>query len=239
MSSATPSLGSPSTSHHRFQIRPIISESDVPALARLADVALQPDAFHEFRSRYGSQSVYDETAEKLTASLRDTPSSIRRYFLFKAVLIPDLNDGSDDQERSDTNATDDCTAGEVIIGFSQWRIGYVETPKMDPFAPRNEASANQSFEVGVSNVVVSEGSEPGKATGTQTTGTAEESAAGKGDGTNAQNPFYSNPDAELHRKLMNSYISSVRGKRHLCKSSPGQLTHLTRFRKIQHISHFS
>lgn len=191
-----PSPPPPSTST-KIAVRPVTSETDVPKLAHLADLALKPDAFHEFRRRYSSRNIYDDCVEKLTESLRD---GCGRYFLFKAILAPDPDsEGGGDGGQ------------ETIVGFTQWRIGYVETPKMDPFAPNKASAKGQRFETGVSNVTVSEGEEQGEAAGLA-------SHQIGGGGLTESKPFYSDPDAEVSRKLSNSYIGSIRGKRHLCKS---------------------
>jgi len=163
----------------------------VPALARLADMALKPDAFHAFQERYGGQTMYDDTVGKLTNSLRDGRGW---YSLFKAVLVP----GSVSEDR------------ETIVGFSQWRVGYVETPKTDPFAIKRDVDKSATFEAEVPNVTVGESKERGEAAGIGTeTG---DSTTGK---PTRPEPFYSNPYEEVSRKLGNSYIGTIRGKKHL------------------------
>lgn len=178
-------------------IEPVTSESDVPTLARLADIALTPDSFHAFRERYGSQSVYDNCVEKLTRSLRDGRGG---HFIFKAVL--ETGSRSDEGSSGETPGT--------IVGFSQWSLGYVETPKVDPFASDRRRVKSPGFEAGVANATVGEAGEQGEAAGIKTRNSPSDGQS---------KPFYSNPDAEVARKLGSIYISTIRGKKHLCESS--------------------
>ncbi|KIX05865.1 uncharacterized protein Z518_03838 [Rhinocladiella mackenziei CBS 650.93] len=180
----------------QIQIRPVTSESDVPMLAHLADIALKPDGFHEFRRRYSSKNIYDDCAEKVTASLRDVRG---RYFLFKAVRAPE----SASESQSDVDAKDSVGKEETIVAFAQWQIGYIETPKTDPFAPKKEMVESSTLEAGVSNVATSEAGDQDEG---EAVGIADQEAS---------KPVYPNPDAELLRKLSNSYIGTIRGKRHL------------------------
>ncbi|EXJ64687.1 hypothetical protein A1O7_01025 [Cladophialophora yegresii CBS 114405] len=177
-------------------VKPITSEADLPFCARLADRAVKPDPFHEFKARYSSQNVYEETLQKLTESLRDDRG---KYCLLKAVVPASSRSGADD--------------AEIIVGFAQWRRGYVEVPKMDPFATRKAPETNTSLDIGIPCVASAEAKEHG-------TPGADTTDLGSVAGAKVQNPrktqpFYSNPHDELARKLMNTYIGTMRGKRHV------------------------
>ncbi|EXJ70343.1 uncharacterized protein A1O5_06411 [Cladophialophora psammophila CBS 110553] len=202
---------SPSQSLTTITIKPITSETDIPICARLADAALKPDAFHEFRSRYMEKNVYDNTIEKLTEALRDDRG---RFFVFKAVASPvPREDPTIDLE--DTASTE--TEGEqleTIVGFTLWTKGYVEVPKMDPFASKTRTAAGPPLETSITPAPTSEGVSTGIAVGVP-----RDHAIARGDGAPSPagkpKPFYANPDAELSRKLGNAYVGTIRGKRHL------------------------
>jgi hypothetical protein len=175
-----------------ISIKPITSEADLPRCAHLADVALKPDGLHEFKTRYGSKSLYDETLGALTDALRDEQ---KRFRLFKAVVT------------APTSESDE----EVIVGFAHYRCGYVDVPKMDPFAPRRQLETLSPV-ADVTAVAVAD-----------TNGAATLPAIPTNviDAKNAESgkpkPFYADPTKELSRKLGNVYITSIRGKRHVCK----------------------
>ncbi|KIW72808.1 hypothetical protein PV04_00980 [Phialophora macrospora] len=190
----------------KIAVKPITSETDLPVCARLADIALKPDSFHEFKARYCSQNVYEETLEKITEALRDDRG---RYCLLKAV-VPASSTLEPEQSTAGSGADD----AEIIVGFAQWRCGYVEVPKMDPFAAREATERNPSLETGVTNVAIAEVN--GQDTRNSAVSTDVDSvAAGKVENSRNTPPFYSNPHDELARKLMNAYISTMRGKRHV------------------------
>ena len=86
-------------------------------LARLADLALQPDGFHALVNKYGPKTIHEDTFDKLTAAIEDPQSHV-----FRAVL---------------TTIDDDGTAKKHLVGLAQWYVGYLIIPKMDPFAPKN------------------------------------------------------------------------------------------------------
>jgi hypothetical protein len=181
----------------KFTIRPVTSETDVDTLARIGDLSLKTDAFSTFRERY-AKSIYDDFFEKITESLRDTKG---QYFIFKAVLVSD-HDEEDE---------------ETMVGFSHWRLGYVQVPKVDPFAIKREpiekaTSETLEAEAEVSNVAVAETDNGREAAGIVANHDPTRPPKSK--------PFYSDPYVEVSRKLFNSYIGTIRGKRHLCKSAP-------------------
>lgn len=222
----------PNVDVSKILIRPIASELDVPILAGLADTALRPDSFYEFRTRYGAQSVYSGNEQKLTNAIRDTTG---RYFLFKAVLAPDPDPGPDigpefeaqvqpegeERRGQEISASASATAtGETIVGWALWRMGYLETPKMDPFAPKKTPDSNSgaSLETDVTNVAISDSSDRAEAAGVQPSSKTTDDVGAER--PPPSKPYYSNPDDEVARKLSNLYIRTIRGKRHICKSIP-------------------
>jgi hypothetical protein len=206
-------MGSPSSlPGSKVAVKLVTSEADLPVCARLADIALKPDPFHEFKARYCSKNVYEETLEKITEALRDDRG---RYCLLKAV-VPASSTSESEQSTAQTTQGSGADAAEIIVGFAQWRCGYVEVPKMDPFAPRKEPERSPSVDAGVTNVAVAEVN--GQDTGSAVSADMDLIAAGKVESSRKTHPFYSNPHDELARKLMNVYIGTMRGKRHVCKS---------------------
>ncbi|KIW49867.1 hypothetical protein PV05_11508 [Exophiala xenobiotica] len=181
----------------KYIIKPITSESDIPTLSYLSDLALKPDGFHAYRERYAPLNVYDDCFDKLTKAFRNTRA---QSALFKVVLVPNSDDGE---------------VEETIIGFSQWKLGYAEVPKVDPFAVKRKPREDAVVEQSMSGVVVAESSVEGEPPRIETRPTKEEKLKPK--------PFYSDPFEELARKLFNCYLSNIRGKRHLCKFCASQL----------------
>lgn len=191
-------------------IKPIISVADLPECARLTDIALKPDAFHEFKARYNSSGIYQETLQKMTEALHDDR---QRYHLFKAV-IPNSS-LTEDQKAPDLETSNEMDS-EAIVGFTQWRYGYLEVPKMDPFAVRKEPDKSSSPDAGVTTIAIAEANGPVFPAGSPFNNdhvASEDSAS-----PTKPKPFYSNPHDEMSRKVMNEYIRAIRGKKHVCKS---------------------
>lgn len=185
-------------------IKPITSEEDLPICAYLADVALKPDGLHEFKARYGTANVYTETLARLTESLHDQ----QRFRLFKAVVPSHLA-----QHESPSVGAD---PSETIVGFAQYRYGYIETSKVDPFKPQQETPDSLSPRITATNVTVPE---TDKQPSVNDSSDKDDLIVPEGAlTTQIPKPFYSDPDAELGRKLGNAYIGTIRGKRHICKS---------------------
>ena len=101
----------------RFQIIKVTNPSEVPALAELCVLALQPDPFFAFMERY-SGSLYEGTVRKLSAAVEDPCSKV-----FKAI-------------KPERNAEGVIEA--KLVGLSQWYVGYCVVPKVDPFVPEAE-----------------------------------------------------------------------------------------------------
>ena len=205
-------MGSPSPpSGLQITIKPITSEADLPICAHLADVALKGDGLHEFKTRYNSVSVYQEALEKFTESLRDDRG---RFRMFKAV-VPSSSIPKSDRSILDTPGTSEEAGTETIVGFTQWRYGYVEVPKMDPFAPRKELDKDSSVEAGMTGMAIAE--PMGQSNPPALSQNSSSVAVNRTAGSDKPKPFYTDPHEELRRKLSNAYIVSMRGKKHVCK----------------------
>lgn len=183
----------------KIEIRPVTSVADIPTLAKISELALKDDTLFEFRARCGAKPIYEGTMEKLTAAVNNPA----RFKLFKAVVVPaTAADGNVDQD-------------ETIVGYTQWMLGYLETPKMDPFAPKPQSSgtdASTTSEADVLNITTSEANEK------QADDVVAALEAISLDNTSKKSkPYYSNPDQEHSRKMGNAYITAIRGKRHLCE----------------------
>lgn len=174
----------------KYTIKPVTSEADLPTLAYLSDLALRSDPYREFRERYGPQSLYADTLEKLTKAMRNRSG---QSSLFKVILVSD----SDEEPEKET-----------VIGLSQWTLGYLNVPKVDPFAIKRNNDVQSSTSHPVPNAVVAEPDEQGEAEGVDIAVPKQE---------RSPKPFYSNPLDEHTRKVWNSCITQIRGKRYMCK----------------------
>lgn len=180
----------------KYIIKPVTSEADLPTLAYLSDLALRPDPYWEFRERYDTQSVYNDTLQKLTNAMRNQSG---KTSLFKVVLI------SDSAEESEK---------ETVIGLSQWRLGYLNVPKVDPFAIKKNNDEPSSAAHPLPNAVVAEPNDQGEAEGVDIAAAKQEPNL---------KPFYSDPLEEHGRKVWNSCITHIRGKKFMCKSSESHM----------------
>ena len=162
-----------------LRIEEVTDASIVPELAALFDIALQPDSFHECIKRYGIKSLYDDAVDKLTIAISDPDQHV-----FKAVLSKMDNDGF---------------LKEELVGLTNWYVGYVQIPKVDPFAVRPAAKNAEIPEV----VAV-----------------ATDEGGGPANGILApeETPKFSSSNAlaENSRRAGNAYITAIRGKRHIC-----------------------
>ena len=158
----------------------------VPELASLTDLALQPDAFYAFANTYRSKSMYEETIDRLTAAVKDPQSHV-----FRAMWNTHGEDG---------------TTAEQLVGMTQWYVGYLVVPKMDPFAPK----ISESRPGDVSDVFgVASAGATGEASTVQ--------MATKIEPGEEPNPFDS-----VAKELGNSHVRAIRGKRHICTSIFGR-----------------
>src|SRR5271163_2974012 len=105
--------------------------ADIPTLASIFDIATSTDAFHEVMKRHGPLSPYEDGMKSMSDGMTNPNQHI-----FKAV------------ERSmDTTGT---VIGEKVIGMAQWSVGWIENPKVDPFAKesRDESEGVMSHVTG-------------------------------------------------------------------------------------------
>ncbi|KAJ9608812.1 hypothetical protein H2200_006583 [Cladophialophora chaetospira] len=189
-------------------IKPITSESDLPRCAHLTDIALKPDGFREFKNRYGGRSLYEETLEKLTEAFRNHPATCR---IFKAVVSVESRA---DQSTTGYEVASDGAGAELIVGFTHWHLGYIEFPKMDPFAIQRKPAETPTLDTGLTNIAVAEAG--GQKLHTDAEADGNDSVNENATKPTKPKPFYSAPDRELARKLGNTYIRTIRGKRHVC-----------------------
>lgn len=178
-----------------YTIKPVTSESDIPVLAQLSCLALKEDSLHVFAERYSPQGMYQDTVQKLTATLQGPRDS---HFLFKAVL-----------ETKTDGTTEDPDAEETIVGFSQWKLGYAEMPKISCSNVGNKTDSPETSEPSVLGVAVADSAGQGDAVGNHTTVPVSDAA-------NPHKPL--DPWAESARRLFSSYFRHIGDQRHLCKS---------------------
>lgn len=95
----------------------VTNAQEIPAMAELSTLALQPDTFTVFTERERGISMYDDTLQKMTDAFNDPGT-----YIFKALLTMKDMDGKEH---------------EIIVGVAQWYIGYLHVPKYDPFAPKD------------------------------------------------------------------------------------------------------
>lgn len=100
-----------------------------------------------------------------------------------------------------TATDDDGTVGDQLVGVTQWYHGYLIVPKVDPFAPKDTSTMRKDAH-NISEVAIAD--EAGSATILPQSKLETASTT-------------LHPAAELMRKLGNSHVSAIRGKRHICK----------------------
>ena len=142
--------------------------SEIPELARLSDLCIQPDPLHAFLEKYSGNTVFDSTASKLTAAINDPNSKV-----FKAVKPIRSEDGQIVAE---------------LVGLSQWYVGYLVVPKVDPFALCDVGGELKGVPAGSSFVIPD-------------VPKLEDAKA--------------DPYSEILRKSGNSYVAAIRGKKHV------------------------
>jgi hypothetical protein len=161
------------------RIEPITSIDDIPACAQLCSDAVRSDPFHTFIERYSSQPFYQSTVTRLKDAIN--PEN-KTDVAFKAVLPVDDGHGG---------------VRDEIVGVTHWYVGYVNVPKVDPFAKKVVDKGN---EIGPEEVAV--GDEKG--------GTIPAPAAETADRSKAVMD-------RLVREHGNVYVGKIRGKKHVCK----------------------
>jgi hypothetical protein len=152
---------------------------------------------------------YQETMKRLQAAL-STPAEddlAEQHFIFKAVeVVPKYPPGDSKTHGPDSlgGILREMPTKEKIVGMAYWTVGYIDLPKVDPFE-QHAAPAS----------VVAEKS-PESAP-------LEEPIATIGQRATASKPgpkpepfdFY----AVCRKPVRNLYISQIRGKKHVCKST--------------------
>jgi hypothetical protein len=164
-----------------LRIEEVTDAQLVPELAELLDTSLRPDSIYEFFNTHGPSTVYKDTIERVTAAIQSPDSKV-----FRAILAVTNEDG---------------TTKDILVGMTQWQIGYIVLPKVDPFAPKSKAAEDGKVVV-VADVAIPD--QNGEATPLP-----------------APKEYSEQATSELfkeHTRLSgNAYVSSIRGKRHICK----------------------
>lgn len=188
------------------RIESVSDLTDVPILASIFDAAIiaSGDDFRELLKRY-VEDPYTEVEQRLEAALlHPSVGSAEQHFVFKAVeTVPSLST-ADSQGNGPQNAVEVqgvMPTKESIVGMAHWTVGYIDLPKVDPFAqeptslptttgPQESAGQTRLEEPMPSSVEV------------VNIGEHESSF-----------DFY----AVCRKPIRNTYISQIRGKKHICK----------------------
>ena len=205
-------MSSPRASSVR--IEPVLDPSDLHTLASVFDIAVRAsgDKFHEVLMRY-VEDPYKETMKHLEAAqaAQVDEHSLEQHFLFKAVMTVPKYSVGDCKELGWGNAgggLPEMPTEEKIVGMAHWTVGYINLPKVDPFEQQTAASMAPATT-----------DEPS----TEATPLEELIATG------AETIANSKPESETQpfdfyvvcrKPVRNTYISQIRGKKHVCKSSP-------------------
>lgn len=165
-----------------LRIEEVTDTEGVRELAELCDLALQSDSIYELFNTHYPSSVLGDAMVKLTDAIEDTNSKV-----FRAML---------------SASNDDGTTQDVLVGVTQWYIGYLDVPKVDPFAPKSDTAQSREI-ASVTDVAVSDQS-----------GIATPLPAPIESATSLPDPV-----SEHMRVAGNAYVSAIRGKRHVCECS--------------------
>jgi hypothetical protein len=194
-------------------VEPVSDPSELHALASVFNIAITAsgDKFQEALMRY-VEDPYKEIMTRLEAALSTQVDehSLEQHFLFKAVMtVPKYSAGDCKQlGRGNTNGVlPAMSTEEKVVGMAHWTVGYINLPKVDP------------FEQTVAPLAPATTSEPS----TEATPLEEPIATG------AETVADSRPESDTQpfdfyavcrRPVRNTYISQIRGKKHVCKSCP-------------------
>jgi hypothetical protein len=188
------------------RIEPVSDPSEIPALASVFDTAIlaSGDNFRELLKRY-VEDPYTEVEKRLEAALSPAAEgSTEQHFVLKAVkTVPRSFPGNNNKrgEENTDRASRQMPTKEIVVGMAHWTIGYINIPKVDPLE-RQSASAPAS-------VVGDESTEKARLEETIVTG-VETANAPEGE---PSFDFY----AVCRKPVRNTYISQIRGKKHVCK----------------------
>ena len=205
-------MSSPRASSVR--IEPVSEPSELHTLASVFDMATRAsgDKFREVLMRY-VEDPYKETMKHLEAaqSAEVDEHSLEQHFLFKAVMTVPKHSAGDCKELGWGMAggvLPETPTEEKIEGMAHWTVGYINLPKVDPFEQQTVASLAPA----TTDEPFTEATplrEP-IATG------AETIADSKPKSNTQPFDFY----AVCRKPVRNTYISQIRGKKHVCKSCP-------------------
>ena len=109
----------PNSTRLRLEVtlKPVTSESDIPALAQINESALEGDPLKEWMRLYTERTEWENTVKAVTEGLTDPT-----YSLVKAVIPDPEHQGE-----------------EKIIGFVHWMCGWIVLDKVDPVAEKSQA----------------------------------------------------------------------------------------------------
>ena len=188
--------------------------SELHTLASVFDIAIRAsgDKFNEVLMRY-VEDPYKETMKHLEAaqSAQVDEHSLEQHFLFKAVMTVPKYSAGDCKELGWGNAggvLPGTPTEEKIVGMAHWTVGYINLPKVDPFEQQTVASLAPATTDEPSTEATP--LEESIATG------AEIIADSKPESDTQPFDFYT----VCQKPVRNTYISQIRGKKHVCKSCP-------------------
>jgi hypothetical protein len=114
---------------HAIRIESVTSLDDVSHLARILDLATKDagDEFNEVMARYSS-SLYEEAVTRLSSSIKSKDD-----YVFEAIEVTADSDGT--------------VLDEKIVDLTHWFVGFIDTPKVDPFEERNRKSETATQDI--------------------------------------------------------------------------------------------
>jgi hypothetical protein len=167
-------------------------------------------SFNEVLMRYVGDP-YKETMKQLDVALsaKVDEHSPEQHFLFKATMTIPKHSAGGFGGLGLGNAgglLSETSTEEKIVGMAHWTVGYINLPKVDPFEQQTVASLDLATT-----------DEP------STEATPLEEPIATGPETVADSRPESDPFdfyAVCRKPVRNTYISQIRGKKHVCKSCP-------------------
>ena len=171
-----------------LSIQSVTDPAEIPALARICELAMQGDLFGKYHINFTGASFEQASIKAMTEALQ-TPGG----YVFKAVLQSQEEDGS---------------VKDQIIGASQWYVGYLDIPKVDPFAPKTLLERDETQSANV-DMVKGDGQAEAKTTNAVVEVVSEMTEA--------------MVFKETMRITGNAYVSAIRGKKHVCGLTQGPI----------------